>query len=151
MSQINDTDAAAEVGLEVAGGDTIPICSKYTYFNRRDMFFDSLGNYLGTAHPDCASTQDTAFGSFKEYWLEVSNNKLAIEPAIIRPNAGSDPRFKSGLINNYVELETERYIIKSIRLRPIILTAILRDIHIHQVKEVPTLILLLMHTECLIV
>lgn len=115
LSQINDTDAAAEVGLEVIGSDTVPVCAKYTYFNRWDMFFDSLGNYIGTAHPDCAATQDTAFGSFKEYWFEVSNNKLAIEPAIIRPNASGDSRFKTGLINNYIEVSS-RYIIKSVRL-----------------------------------
>ena len=79
LSQINDTDAAAEVGTKVNDGDTVPVCSKYTYFDRWNMYFDSLGNFNSTAHPDWDSHKDSAWGSFKEYWKEASDGKLRIQ------------------------------------------------------------------------
>ena len=45
LAQINDTDAAAEVGTKVINGDTVPVCSKYTYFDRWNMYFDSIGTF----------------------------------------------------------------------------------------------------------
>ncbi len=117
LSQINDTDAAAEVGTKVIGGDTVPVCAKYTYFDRWNMYFDSVGNFNSTAHPDWDSHKDSAWGSFKEYWKEASDGKLRIQSALIRPSATGDSRFKTGIINNYTEIETGKYIIKSIRLR----------------------------------
>lgn len=114
LAQLNDTDAAAEVGVKIIGSDTIPVCAKYTYFDRWNMYFDSLGNYFSTAHPDWDVFKDSAWGSFKEYWLETSNNKVVIEPAMIRSNSVGDSRFNSGIINNYSEILPGRFIIKSV-------------------------------------
>lgn len=118
LAEVADTDAVAEIGTIVnQNGDTVLKCAKYSYFDRWNMYFDSLGNYLYDAHPDWQSHKDSAWGSMKEYWREVTNNKLNVVPARIRQNSNGDPRLNSGIINNFTEIEPGRYIIKSIRLR----------------------------------
>lgn len=67
LAEVADTDAVAEIGTIVnQNGDTVLKCAKYTYFDRWNMFFDSLGNYIYDAHPDWQSHKDSAWGSMKE-------------------------------------------------------------------------------------
>ena len=57
----------------IHSGNKYVKASKYNWYDRWNMFFDSLGVYYGTAHPDNVSNGDTAYGSFKQYWKEASN------------------------------------------------------------------------------
>jgi hypothetical protein len=79
------------------------------------MFFSNNGSYNGNAHPDCISNGDLAYGSFREYWKEVSNNNYLIEPFETHPNA---PTFElqRGILNNYIDMGNGRYIINYITL-----------------------------------
>lgn len=60
----------------ISAGSKYVKASKYSWYDRWNMFFDSVGVYYGTAHPDCVSNGDTAWGSFKQYWKEASNGKF---------------------------------------------------------------------------
>ncbi|MDQ3021131.1 MAG: T9SS type A sorting domain-containing protein [Bacteroidota bacterium] len=99
-------DAAGEMGLvleptNIPAGNKYVKASKYTYYDRWNMFFDSLGVYNGTAHPDWASNGDSAYGSMKQYYKEASNGKFELIPYVTRPNE-TNYKFKTGIVNNYV-------------------------------------------------
>lgn len=62
----------------IQSGNKYVKASKYNWNDRWNMFFDSLGVYYGTAHPDNVSNGDTAYRSFKQYWKEASNGKFEV-------------------------------------------------------------------------
>jgi hypothetical protein len=123
LSQVPNLDAAAEVGLTFEENPGYYVdeglytnASKYTWYNRWDLYF-SQGTYYGDAHPDYETHnhlpqfKDEAYGSLKEYWLEVSNQKAIVIPGITHPNE-SDPKLKTGIVNDYFTLPDGRKIIK---------------------------------------
>ncbi|MBE2254730.1 MAG: T9SS type A sorting domain-containing protein [Ignavibacteria bacterium] len=106
LVNIQNFDAAAEVGLVnyqtpfPVGNNKFIQAAKYKWKDRWNAMF-SQNIYYGSAHPDWASHGDSAYGSFSEYWKEVSNNMLFVNPAITHPNE-SNIMFKTGIINNYI-------------------------------------------------
>jgi len=128
LSLVTNKDAAGEVGLSneynqfyVVGFNTTtqqdlylkPV--KYTWNDRWNMFFSSNGSYNGTVHPDYSSNGDLAYGSFGEYWNEVSNSKYLIEPALTHPNAPTY-ELQRGILNDYIDMGNGRYVIDYLTL-----------------------------------
>ena len=103
LALVSNKDAAAEVGvIKNANGQFELKASKYSYYDRWNMLFDSLGLYYGTAHPDNNSHGDTAYGSMKQYWKEASNSKFDLIPYPTRTfNPNIDNRLNRGIINDY--------------------------------------------------
>jgi M6 family metalloprotease-like protein len=106
VAENGELDAAGEMGLvldqtNIHAGNKFVKASKYSWFNRWDMFFDSLGVYYGTAHPDWASNGDSAWGSFKQYWKEASNGKFELIPYTTHPEE-QNYKLRTGIINDYV-------------------------------------------------
>jgi M6 family metalloprotease-like protein len=120
LERVRNKDAAGEVGLTTVsndnyvgnlnGNDLYINAAKYTYHDRWQMFFSSNGSYNETAHPDWSTHGDSAYGSFSEYWNEVSNGKFQIIPALTHPNAPTY-ELQRGILNNYIDLQNGRYII----------------------------------------
>jgi hypothetical protein len=112
-------DAAGEMGL-VNEQTIIPVgskymkASKYTWFDRWNMLFDTTGVYYETAHPDWSSHGDSAWGSLKQYWKEASNGKFSLVPYVTHPNE-TDYRLRTGIVNDYVTIDG-RKIIKCVTL-----------------------------------
>ncbi len=90
LSLVLNKDAAGEVGLSTdynqfyvgfnttTQQDLYMKPAKYTWNDRWNMFFSNNGSYNGNVHPDNISNGDLAYGSFSEYWNEVSNSKYLI-------------------------------------------------------------------------
>lgn len=100
-----EPDAAGEMGLinettNIPVGNKYMKASKYNWYDRWNMFFDSAGVYYGNAHPDWASHGDSAWGSMKQYWKEASNGKFELIPYTTHPNE-SNYKLRSGIINDY--------------------------------------------------
>jgi hypothetical protein len=112
-------DAAGEMGL-VNEQTIIPVgskymkASKYTWFDRWNMLFDTTGVYYETAHPDWSSHGDSAWGSLKQYWKEASNGKFSLVPYVTHPNE-TDYRLRTGIVNLYDTIDG-RKIIKCVTL-----------------------------------
>lgn len=114
-------DAAAEMGLVLEQtniptlfGNKYVKASKYNWYDRWNMFFDSVGAYVGAVHPDWTSNGDSAWGSFKEYWKQASNSKFELIPGVTRPNE-TNYKLRTGIINDYVMINGQP-VIKSIKL-----------------------------------
>ncbi|MCK9409531.1 MAG: hypothetical protein M0R68_10405, partial [Bacteroidetes bacterium] len=67
-------DAIGSMGYEIVDGALRKRIRKYTYDNYWDWIFDST--YSGEWHPDSASHSIKNYGSLKDYYKEVSYNKL---------------------------------------------------------------------------
>lgn len=100
-----EPDAAGEMGLvnyqtNIPVGSKYMKASKYNWYDRWNMFFDSVGTYSATAHPDWASHGDSAWGSFKNYWSQASNGKFELIPYVTHPNE-QNYKLRTGIINDY--------------------------------------------------
>ncbi len=75
--------------------------AKYTYEDRLNMFFSKNYFYQGNKHPDCGTHYQTmgtqAYGSFTDYWNEVSNEYFNITPAITHKKG--EPQ---GIVNYWI-------------------------------------------------
>jgi M6 family metalloprotease-like protein len=80
---------------------------KYTYDDYWDMYF-SVGTYYGSAHPDSASHGILAYGSFRDYYREVSYGKIDIVPYQTKP--GTPDKYSTGIINPIDEANGKKYI-----------------------------------------
>jgi tetratricopeptide (TPR) repeat protein len=80
---------------------------KYTYDDYWDMFF-SVGTYYGSAHPDSASHDVHAYGSFRDYYREVSYNNIDIVPYTTR-GTGSN-KYETGIVNAVDEANGKKYV-----------------------------------------
>ncbi len=87
-----------------------PIYDKYRYDDYWNLFF-SFGTYIDPPlpndpilHPDIGShgpdERLRIYGSFTDYWWEVSHKNLRIQAAETHPGV-TDPMFRSGIINNF--------------------------------------------------
>ncbi len=105
LANVQNFDAAGEVGVVnfttpfPVGNNKFVQAAKYKWKDRWNAMF-SQGIYYGNAHPDWASHGDSAYGSFFEYWKEVSNDKFLISPALTHPNQ-SNQMFRTGIVNNF--------------------------------------------------
>lgn len=116
LSQVVNKDAVGEIGLThswspfpvVAGNTTLYInpC-KYKWEDRWNMFFSTGGVYVGSTHPDYPTHYSIngtkAYGSFKEYWTEISNSYYNIIPAETHPGE-QNPMYRSGIVNNRMDI-----------------------------------------------
>ncbi len=80
---------------------------KYTYDDYWDMYF-SVGTYYGSVHPDNASHGILAYGSMRDYYREVSYNKMDINPYQTRP--GSIDKYHTGIVNAIDEENGKKYV-----------------------------------------
>lgn len=80
---------------------------KYTYDDYWDMFF-SQTTYYGVVHPDYVSHSIQAYGSFKEYYAEVSYSNLTIVP--FQTWSGSQDKYHTGIINAFDEANGKKYV-----------------------------------------
>jgi len=117
LDSVPNKDAAGEVGvIKNTSGQFEMQASKYSYYDRWNLLFDSLGVYNGTAHPDFLSHGDSAYGSMKQYWEEASNGKFDLIPYQTRtPDPNIDNRLWRGIINDY-EMVNGIPVIKNILL-----------------------------------
>ena len=103
-------DARGAVGwrdIDLAVPDTIN--DKYRYDDYWNLFF-SFGTWIDInpdnpqLHPDVVSHKFdkrlAVYGSFTDYWWEVSHKNLRIQAAETHPGE-TDPMFNTGLINNF--------------------------------------------------
>ena len=130
MAQVEHHDAIAEAGLTttitpwfvtqhpVTYENLYETPCKYKWEDRWKAFFYE-GIHTGTEHPDYLTDfgidKSKFYGSFKEYWKDVSNSYYIIEPAITHSSEINDI-YKKGIVNNYIELPDGRKIIKYITL-----------------------------------
>jgi hypothetical protein len=121
LESITNPGASAEVGLTFdespypVGNNGLHMnASKYSWHDRWDLYF-SEGIYNNEAHPDWSTHGDSAYGSMKEYWLEVSNEKFNVTPAETHSNE-TDPKLKTGIVNNFTILEDDRVMIEYIMM-----------------------------------
>ncbi len=80
---------------------------KYTYDDYWDMFF-SQGTYYGSVHPDYDVHQVQVYGSFKEYYSEVSYGNLTIMPYQTKP--GGTDKYHTGIINAIDQANGKNYV-----------------------------------------
>ncbi|MBN1408157.1 MAG: right-handed parallel beta-helix repeat-containing protein, partial [Calditrichaceae bacterium] len=80
---------------------------KYKYEDYWNKFFSTGHTYFGSAHPDNESHDVEAYGSFKEYYDEVSYGMLNIIPA--QTHAGSG-MYATGIINKVDDIGGEKHI-----------------------------------------
>jgi hypothetical protein len=80
---------------------------KYSYDDYWNMFF-SVGTYYGAAHPDSASHGILAYGSFRDYYREVSYNNIDIRPYTTR-STGSN-KYQTGIVNAIDSVNGKKYI-----------------------------------------
>ena len=80
---------------------------KYTYDDYWDMYF-SVGTYYGSAHPDSASHGILAYGSMRDYYREVSYNKMDINP--YQTHLGSTDKYHTGIVNAIDEENGKKYV-----------------------------------------
>lgn len=124
LQMVSNRDAAGEVGLTFdsspfpVGNNLYVNASKYERTNRWNMFF-SEGIYYNEAHPDffthSALYGDKAYGSMREYWKEVSGDKLIVNPALTHPSA-STYELQTGIVNNDTLLPNGKRMIQYITL-----------------------------------
>ncbi|MCU0372563.1 MAG: right-handed parallel beta-helix repeat-containing protein, partial [Ignavibacteria bacterium] len=94
---------------------------KYKWSDRWNMLFSTGGIYQGNAHPDnnshnsYSNLSKEAYGSFKEYWTEVSNSKYEIIPALTHTDE-TDIMYRTGIANNIKTVNGVR-VIQSIMLK----------------------------------
>ena len=81
----------------------------------------STGIYQGSAHPDnlshtgYTSLSKEAYGSFKEYFTEISNSKFTVIPAITHSDQ-VETMYRTGIVNNIKTLSNGDKVIESIML-----------------------------------
>ncbi len=81
------------------------IYNKYRYHHFWEMYF-TRNTYIDdpnnppTIHPDHESHGIRVYGSFRDYYHEVSHDQLDTQPAVTHP-AESDSMFRSGIINRF--------------------------------------------------
>ena len=80
---------------------------KYTYDDYWDMYF-SVGTYNGSVHPDYASHGIEAYGSFREYYREVSYGKMDIVP--FQTKSGEADKYHTGIVNAIDEVNGKKYV-----------------------------------------
>ncbi|MFA6438890.1 MAG: hypothetical protein WCX28_06240, partial [Bacteriovoracaceae bacterium] len=100
FSSDNAIDAVGGMGYIKNPQDTTRMLKKirkYTYDYYWDWIFDST--YSGEWHPDSASHSIKNYGSLKDYYKEVSYNKLTITPA--QTWSGTASKYTRGIINAY--------------------------------------------------
>lgn len=120
LGYVQNLDAVGEAGVITSstpfpiGGGKYVQAAKYTRNDRWNMWF-SQGVYYETEHPDWASHGDSAYGSFYEYWKEVSNNNYTIEPFETHPGESSY-HLKTGIVNNYTVLPGGDTVVEHITL-----------------------------------
>ena len=119
LNQVRNLDAVLNMGfLQSEGGVGYDLkVRKYTYDDFWNMYF-STNTFTGTAHPDWDShgaygfppDGDTAraFGSFLEYFSEVSYGKLTINAPITHTNESG--MYRTGIVNNIIHLNGVKYI-----------------------------------------
>ena len=119
LEQVSNLDAVLNMGFISDNGRNFnKKVRKYTYDDFWNMYF-SEDTYMGTAHPDWNShgrfdfplDGDTAraFGSFKEYFTEVSYGKLTISPAVTHQNETG--MYRTGIVNNFTDVSGKKYIL----------------------------------------
>jgi hypothetical protein len=125
LPNVENLDAAGEIGLTYEVSN-YPVnsglyinASKYKWLDRWNMFFSTDGTYRGSAHPDYTTHHaiygTQAYGSFSEYWNEVSNGYYKIFPGITHPNE-TDTRYRTGIVNNYKVMNNGERVIEYIML-----------------------------------
>jgi len=125
LAFVENLDAVGEIGLTYEQSP-YPVnlglyinASKYKWLDRWNMFFSIDGTYRGAAHPDYITHHaiygTQAYGSFTEYWNEVSNGYYKIIPAVTHSNE-TDIKYKTGIVNNYKVLNNGDRIIEYIML-----------------------------------
>ncbi|MCX6159099.1 MAG: hypothetical protein NTY74_14055 [Ignavibacteriae bacterium] len=93
---------------------------KYKWSDRWNMLFSTGGVYQGSAHPDYSShngymnLSKEAYGSFREYWKEVSNLNYDVLPGLTHSNE-TETMYRTGIANNIRNYNGER-VIESIML-----------------------------------
>jgi hypothetical protein len=117
LLMVQNIDAVGEVGLTFEPNEYFQVgpyyinpC-KYSYSDRWNMFF-SENYFTGDKHPDYSThgtNNGVAFGSFKDYWSEVSNYKYNIIPALTHPGE-TDPIYRTGIVNRYKQVGTRKII-----------------------------------------
>lgn len=119
LNQVGNIDAVLNMGFNTtnSGATYFQKARKYTYDDFWNMYF-SVNTFIGSAHPDWEShgsndyppDGDTAraFGSFKEYFSEVSYGKLNINPGITRSNGSG--MYSTGIVNRIIEINGTKYI-----------------------------------------
>ncbi len=118
LNQVSNIDAVLNMGFISNDGENYTRkVRKYTYDDFWNMYF-STNTFLGSAHPDWNShgafayppDGDTAraFGSFKEYFSEVSYGKLTINPFVTHQNETG--MYKTGIVNNIIDVNGDKFI-----------------------------------------
>ncbi len=101
--------ARGSVGWESSTNPDSFKFDKYRYHHFWDMYFSKSSysddpNSPPAIHPDHESHSIRVYGSFRDYWWEVSHKNLAIKPAVTHPDStqlDTASIFYSGIINNY--------------------------------------------------
>ncbi len=95
-------DAKGGVGYDIDGN---LVDNKYHYEDYWNIFF-SFGTYhdldpeqFPLLHPDAESHRTGVYGSFKDYWWEVSHKNLTIKAPVTRNTPTGDPMKDKGIIN----------------------------------------------------
>ncbi len=119
LAQVSNIDAVLNMGFNTTNrGITYnQKVRKYTYDDFWNMYF-STNTFTGNAHPDWNShgafgyplDGDTAraFGSFKEYFSEVSYGKLTINPFVTHQNETGI--YRTGIVNNIIDVNGAKII-----------------------------------------
>lgn len=119
LNQVANLDAVSNMGfISTNGINYSPKVRKYTYDDFWNMYFSS-NTFIGSAHPDWNShgafgwppDKDTAkaYGSFKEYFSEVSYGKLTINPAVTHQNETGI--YRTGIVNNFIDVNGYKHIL----------------------------------------
>lgn len=110
LDSVSNINAVGSMGWNRSGSSFFKKAKKYSYEDYWDMIF-SNNEYTGTKHPDYGSHQgimDTVdhntgydlnvYGSIRDYWAEVSNNKWTI--TAFKTHGNGVGKVKTGIINN---------------------------------------------------
>ncbi|RMG22856.1 MAG: hypothetical protein D6732_25315 [Methanobacteriota archaeon] len=101
----NSLDSRGSVGWGDKDNLNLVDTTKYKYEDYWNIFF-SFGTYRDIdpehdphLHPDAQSHGIGVWGSFTDYWWEVSHGNLRIQPALTHPTHPWGNMYQTGLIN----------------------------------------------------
>ncbi|MBN2425874.1 MAG: right-handed parallel beta-helix repeat-containing protein [Calditrichaceae bacterium] len=112
LEHYGNLNAVGSMGWIKDGSYWQYIVRKYTYDHYWNWIFSDSPTYTGTtANPDYAShgSDVEPYGSLKDYYREVSNNKFTITPAKTWDN-GTPDMYNTGILNAYDIISGKKYI-----------------------------------------
>ena len=113
LDSVTNLDAVGSMGWDWINPDNHSLgrkktARKYTYDDYWDMFF-TQGTYIGAnVHPDYESHGVEVYGSFRDYYNEVSYGNLDIVP--FQTHSGGSGKYFTGIVNPIDTINGIKYV-----------------------------------------